>query len=183
DVGNPAAPALLSRVLLGQTYSWSEANYDEKAFTVLPDVGLILVPYNGDFTNAYTSAIQLVDLKTNALVARGQITSNFQFRRSTVYTNRILSISGWELLSVDAADRDHPVVAGRVELAWPVDRIFLHAEFLLELANGVAWDSSGGPTLRAALADQPDQVLRRLVLTNLPVLGASVSGDRLYIAQ
>ena len=37
DVANPAAPALLSRVRLGENYSWSEANWDEKAFTVLPD--------------------------------------------------------------------------------------------------------------------------------------------------
>ena len=29
DVANPAAPALLSRVRLGENYSWSEANWDE----------------------------------------------------------------------------------------------------------------------------------------------------------
>src|SRR5262249_23696593 len=41
DVHVPAKPAALSQVLLGQNYSWSEANNDEKAFTVLPDIGLI----------------------------------------------------------------------------------------------------------------------------------------------
>jgi hypothetical protein len=51
DVTDPAAPALVSRVRLGGTYSWSEANYDEKAFTVLPDAGLVLVPFSSDSTN------------------------------------------------------------------------------------------------------------------------------------
>jgi uncharacterized secreted protein with C-terminal beta-propeller domain len=44
DVANPAKPGLLSRLLLGENYSWTEANYDEKAFTVLPDANLVWYP-------------------------------------------------------------------------------------------------------------------------------------------
>ena len=183
DVANPASPALLNRVLLGQTWSWSEANYEEKAFTMLPDAGLILVPFNGDITNRYTSVLQLIDLGPNTLTARGQIQSSFQFRRATVYASRILSISGWELLSVDAGDRDHPVVSGRTELAWSVDRVFLAGDYLVELAAGSGWDESSAPLLRVALAATPDTVLSQLSLTNLPVLGAAAREGRLYIAQ
>src|SRR5579862_1082179 len=35
DVRDPSHPASLSHLVLGQNYSWSDANYDEKAFTVL----------------------------------------------------------------------------------------------------------------------------------------------------
>ena len=45
DVANPGHPALLSRVQLGNQYSSSEANSDEKAFTVLEDAGLILTAF------------------------------------------------------------------------------------------------------------------------------------------
>lgn len=183
DVADPAAPSLLSRVLLGENWSWSEANQTEKAFTVLPEAGLVLVPFNGDISNRYTAALQLIDLGRRALTARGQIQSTFQFRRATAYADRILSISGWELLSVDAADRDRPVVSGRLELAWSVDRVFLQGDYLVELNAGNGWGDPGAPTLRVALATAPADVLMRLTLTNLPVLGATARGGRLYVAQ
>lgn len=183
DVADPAAPGLLSRVLLGQNFSWSEANYDEKAFTVLPDAGLILVPYNGDTTNGYASRVQLIDLNRSSLAVRGAIEHDFQPRRATLYTNRILSISGWELLSVDATDRDHPQVRGETELAWSVDRLFLHGNYLVELAASTWWGNQNRPTLRVAPAAMPNQIVNRLSLTNLPVLGAASRDGRLYLAQ
>jgi hypothetical protein len=185
DVANPSAPALLSRVRLGENYSWSEANWDERAFSVFPDAGLILVPYTGDTTNGYASRVQLIDLNANSLVARGVLEHQFQPRRATLYANRILSISGWELLSVDASDRDHPVVRGNLALAWTVDRVFLAGAHLIELsgAGGWAWWQNQGPVLRVALADSPNQILNQLALTNLPVIGATQRGSRLYVAQ
>src|SRR5262249_14134350 len=94
DVTDDSAPALLSRVKLGATYSWSEANYDEKAFTVLPDAGLVLVPFSSDSTSGYTSALQLLDYATNTLTARGLVTSDsgLSYRRATVIDQRILSL-------------------------------------------------------------------------------------------
>ena len=184
DVSNAAAPALLSRVRLGQNYSYSEANWDEKAFSVLPDAGLILVPFSGDTTNGYASSVQLVDLNASSLTARGLIEHQFQPRRATVYADRILSISGWELLSVDASDRDHPLLRGSTTLAWPVDRVFLHGSYLLELGSAVGWGfDSSSPVVRVAAADAPDRILSQTALTNLPVLGTTKRGSRLYIAQ
>jgi hypothetical protein len=184
DVGDPSAPALLSRVRLGRNYSYSEANWDEKAFSVLPDAGLILVPFSGDTTNGYASSVQLVDLNENSLTARGIIEHQFQPRRATVYTNRILSISGWELLSVDASDRDHPSLRNSTTLAWPVDRVFLHGNFLVELGAAAGWGfDSSSPVVRVTAADAPDLIISQTALTNLPVLGAAKRGSRLYLAQ
>jgi hypothetical protein len=184
DVHDPAYPGLLSRVRLGQNYSWSEANNDEKAFTVLTDAGLMLVPYNGDTTNGWTSQVQLIDLNPTTLVARGVIQHQTQPRRATLSHNRILSLSGWEVLSVDATDRDHPIVRGDAELAWPVDRVFLQGPFLLEIADSTAWwgrpDQS---SVRVAPADQPGQLLGELSVGALPIVGVDIKGNKLYLAQ
>lgn len=184
DVSNPSAPALLSRVRLGRNYSYSEANWDEKAFSVLPDAGLILVPFSGDTTDGYASSVQLVDLGANSLTARGLIEHQFQPRRATVYLDRILSISNWELLSVDAADRDHPLLRGSTILAWPADRVFLHGDYLVELGSAGGWGfDSSSPVVRVTTAGAPDRMVSQTALTNLPVLGASQRGARLYVAQ
>jgi hypothetical protein len=184
DVHDPANPALLSRVLLGLNYSWSDANSDEKAFAVLPDIGLILVPYSGNTTNGWTSQLQLLDLTSSNLVARGIILHQAQPRRAAFSHNRILSLSGWELLSVDATDRDNPVVRGDTELAWSVDRVFLHGDYLLELDASTAWwGHQNRPAVRVASAAAPSLVLGELFLDSQPLVGATLQGDRLYVAQ
>jgi uncharacterized secreted protein with C-terminal beta-propeller domain len=139
DVSDPTKPGLLSRILLGQNYSWTEANYDEKAFAVLEDAELVLVPYSGDTTNGWTSRVQLIDLLPNELVARGVIEHEFQPRRATYTHGRVLSLSGTSLLSVDVRDRNEPSVTGETILAWAVDRLFLKDDFLLQISQGDSW--------------------------------------------
>ena len=180
DVHDAAAPRLLSRVSLGDNYSWSEANQNEKAFKVLTDQGLILVPFEG----AGGSQVQLIDLRADSLQARGAIEHTFQPRRATYHRDRVLSLSGLELLSVDVADRDHPRVKAEIELAWAVDQVFVQGDYLIELTFGSAWDNSAAATLRVAPADAPDTVLTRLVLTNrLPISGAAIKAGKLYVVQ
>ncbi len=184
DVRDPARPALLAKVPLGEGNSWSEANYDEKAFTVLPDAGLILVPYQGWGQDGYVSRVQIIDLGADTLKARGVIDHALQPRRATVKGDRILSVSGRELLSVNAADRDHPVVAADLELSWPVNRVLPVGDFLLELAGGQNWYSTPTPVIRVARAGEPDTALGRVALTEkLPLLGATVRDGVLYVAQ
>ena len=59
-------------------------------------------------------------------------------RAAHQYQDFIMSISGQELLSVDATNRDKPVVS-KVELAWFVDRIIPVGDYLLQLARGSNW--------------------------------------------
>jgi len=193
NVQDPTRPSLMSKVLLGQNWSSSEANFDEKAFNVLPpegsDPGLILVPYQGDYQDGYASRVQLIDLRVShtpadRLEARGVIEHRTQARRTAVRQNTILSISGQELLSVNAADRDHPEVTHSLELSWPVNRLFVAGDFLIEIADQPAASPAGRPVLRVAPAADPARVLRLLPLdASLPVAGAARQGDRLYIAQ
>jgi hypothetical protein len=190
DVHDPAHPAVLSRVPLGVNNSWSEANNDEKAFAVLPDAGLILVPYEGYETNGYASRVQLIDLGTDSLKARGTIDHSFQPRRATLSNNRVYSISGKELLTVDATDRDNPLTRSDLEISWSVDRVFLAGDYVIEVANGNNWfgwwsqSSATPPSLRVSKMSAPDQVVASLVLSQtLPVIGATLQDGKLYVAQ
>ena len=184
DVHDPASPALLARQVLGQNYSWSDANYDEKAFTVLSEQGMVLVPYNGDTTNGWTSQLQLLDLSRSNLVARGIIRHQCEPRRTAFAHDRVLSLSGWELLSVDATDRDHPEVKGDAPLAWSVDRVFVQGDYLLELSGSSSWlGYQASPSVRVTPLHQHEQALSDLSLDNVPVVGSCLKDGKLYLAQ
>ncbi|MDB4808118.1 beta-propeller domain-containing protein [Verrucomicrobia bacterium] len=186
DVSDITKPKLFDKVSMGDRWSWSEAQYDEKAFTVLPHAGLILVPYQGHEAGGYVKNVQIIDLNEKTLKKRGVIEHALQPRRATEYQDFILSISGKELLTVDATDRDNPVVKSEVELAWTVDQVIPTGDYLLQLAKGSNWyfGEQGGPSIRVASQDDPDTALGRVVLPETAYLsGASVNGDKLYLLQ
>ncbi|MCX6904988.1 MAG: beta-propeller domain-containing protein, partial [Verrucomicrobia bacterium] len=181
DVSRPKLPALLSRVPLGN-WSYSEANQDEKAFTVLPEAGLLLLPVQGMVSNSYISWVQLIDLGSNSLAARGIIEQDFAPRRATLHRERIVSLSGHELLSVDATDRDHPLVRAELALAWPVDRVFAQGDYLIEMAFGNSWMTQN-PELRVVSASDPDQLFSTVSLSPQGIVGATILSNRLYVVQ
>ncbi len=183
DVGDPASAALLSRVQLGGSYSWSEATYDEKALAVLADEGLILVPYDGFDTGGYTSRMQLIDLSDTALAARGIIDHRSQPRRAATHRGRVLSLSGKELLSVDIADRDRPRVTAVTELAWAVNRVFAQDGYLLELETPGLWDNGIGAAVRVVSKSQQNSVLNRIDLGFRAVVGSCQREGRLFLLQ
>jgi hypothetical protein len=185
DVADPARPALLKRVTLGSGWSWSEANNDEKAFRVLPEAGLVLLPYQSWDAEGSTTRVQLIDLTRDDVVARGAIDHTMAPRRATLHRERIVSVSGQELLCADISDRDEPRVTAELELAWPVDWVFLEDEYLIELSRGPMWyGAEGEPMIRIALAMAPDAMMNAASMARpWPVLAAEVRGGRLYLAQ
>lgn len=179
DVADPANPALLTRLLIGDRWSSSEANYDEKALSVLEDQHLALLPVSLAEQDAYRQGIQIVDVERDALRARGFIGENFSARRATVHRDRVVSVSGLEFVAVDISDRDQPRFTSHLELAWPIERVLLAGDYLLELGNNYP----AGPSLHVVRADAPGLVLNRVPLPNLNLLGATVQADRLYLLQ
>lgn len=179
DVQNPAKPSLLSKVTLGEQYSSSEANYDEKAFGVLPEDKLLLVPYSSYGANGFFQGVHIIDLERDTLRKRGAIEHELQPRRATLHRDRILSVSGLELLSVDATDRDHPKVVSTTELSWAADRVYLQGPLLVEVSS--QWNAP--VSLRVALADSPSKVLKQMNLSDVPFLGATARDQRLYVVQ
>jgi hypothetical protein len=182
DVADASRPGLMARVPLGDRYSWTEANATEKAVGVFPDIGLVLVPYEGDGANGWASRVQLVDLGDDTLKLGGVVEHRMQPRRATVHQDRVISISGRDFVSVDASDRSSPKVKADLELAWPVNRVIVAGDYLLEIEAGNG-SSGAGAVLRVAHRSAPDRVLNRLELGAMPVVGSSCKGEVLYVLQ
>lgn len=178
DVADPAKPTLVSKVLLGEGNSSSEANQDEKAFGVLPEQNLILVPFSSWSEQGNVQAVQLIDLEPTGLKKRGIVDHDFPARRATWHRDRILSLSGTELLGVDATNRDQPKVISRTELSWPVDRIFVQGNYLVTIGH-----QGQSPALRIMAANSESAVLKSLDLGKLPFLGAATANQQLFVLQ
>jgi len=180
DLSNPANPVLLSQVGVGGPDSWSEANWDPEAFTVLPDAGLILVPFESWFAVTNASGVQLIDLGATTLTARG-IISQVQARRATIFQNRVLSISGEDYLSVDVSDQDNPALTSALTLAWPVDTVIVAGQYLLEF-GGANFDQPD-TVVRVANASAPGVLAAQWALTNGPILGTVLQSNLLYVLE
>jgi hypothetical protein len=179
DVSDEERPTQLSKVFLGTGWSWSEANSDEKAFKFLPELGLVLVPWQGYENGQYMQSMQLIDYTGNQLVKRGLIAHRLNARRATSLSSRILSLSGQELLVVDATDRDNPVVKADLDLSFVVSQVRVSGDRLVLLST------TGGtiPTVRRVAAASPDVVLGSLALPQYPVVGFDMAGTNLHLLQ
>jgi hypothetical protein len=182
DVKDAAKPSLLSKVLLGEGWSWTEAGHDEKALAVLPEAGLVLMPWSGQRKaqfDGWFSGMQLVDYdaKAGTLQARGVIDHSFAARRATLIADRVISLAGDALLSADIADRDHPSVRAELPLTHQTDRVFVVGDRLLQLAS---WPSNRVVLTRR---ESPETPLATLPLLSLPVIGMERKGDRLFVLQ
>lgn len=175
DVGDPSKPALLAKVPIGEDSSWSEANHDEKALGVFPEAGLLLVPVSEWSGTSAGQGVQLIDLGRDTLAKRGRLDSNLVVpRRATLQKDRVLTISGRELVAADVHDRDRPRITATVELAYPVDRVLVLGDQLLEISG----TSARLRPLQGEVAHPP-----RVELGDLPVWGASLRGTRLHLLQ
>lgn len=113
DVGDIEHPSTLDTQQLGDGYSWSEAIGDYKAFRVVDELGLILIPLSYHITNYSFNGTQLVDWTGDTLAERGQVDGVSRVRRAFVVQDRLVAFSERQLQVIDAADRDHPVVTAQ----------------------------------------------------------------------
>ena len=158
DVTDPTQPTMLSRVDFGQQYSYLNVSNDDfrKAFQVLDDQGLILVPFQSwDSTNwTYAGGTQLIDLGTNALTLRGFAEHAGSIERAFPVQDKLAALSDRSLQILDATNRDQPTTVASLDLARPV--------ISLAIVNGQAVELSGdwslGDTqLAVTNAATPDQ--------------------------
>jgi len=113
DVSDLEAPEQLDKVLLGAGHSWSEAIGDYKAFRVVDELDLILIPLSYYVNNYRFNGTQLVDWTGDALAERGQVDGVSRVRRAFAVQDRLVAFSERQLQVIDAADRDHPVVTAQ----------------------------------------------------------------------
>lgn len=179
DVADLDQPTLLSRVAFGGDWaSFAEdQNRIHKAFTILDDLGLVLVPFSGweyDESEqdsewacgAYQSGTQLVDWSGDALVRRGVAPSHGQSRRALVHRERLLTMSDKSMQAFDITDRDAPALASQVALAANVSTVAAEGEIVVRLSDDW-WTQETAIEIVSAGDPEAAEPLGRLVLAEI----------------
>ncbi len=133
DVSDFEDPQLLSRVHFGGDWANFAEDQDriQKAFTILDEDELILVPYSGwsydDDTfscrGIFKSGVQLIDWADDALTLRGVASPRGESRRGFVHRGDLFAMSDKSLESYDISDRDAPPNLDALPLAVNVSSV------------------------------------------------------------
>ena len=180
DVADLAAPTVLSKVLLGSNYAWSEAIGDYKAFRVVDELGLILIPLSYWTGSTHFDGTQLVDWTGDALAERGQIGGVSRVRRAFPVKDRLVAFSERQLQVIDAADRDHPTVTAEVYFIRNVLDVFAIDGRQVQLVG----DVEEGGFFFEVLPFGPDDDAPALARLDLPFTSAPYcvrEGDALHL--
>ena len=141
DLANPHP--LLQRAEVDAQWSWSEASWDHRAFSVLEDAvavqaadgtletGLVLLPFSGYDVDSgrgygrYRSAVQIFTFSRDTLTARGVMDHPSAVRRSFLAESKLTgNLSETDLSFYDVSDPDAPSLQGTVELAPNYTRVY-----------------------------------------------------------
>ncbi|WP_437828417.1 beta-propeller domain-containing protein [Sorangium sp. So ce1153] len=150
DVSDLSNPTMLERVHFGGWGGSFAEDQDRihKAFTILDDLGTILVPYSGwsydsdqDGCGSYESGIQLIDFTTDSLTKRGSAPARGQARRAFVHDDRLFAVSDEEVGTFNIDDRDAPVEVADLTLATIVDNAVVTGDLVVRLSTDW-WTSS-----------------------------------------
>jgi hypothetical protein len=191
DVADPANPTRSQKIDIGGGnggWSWSEAEWNEKAASILPEAGLILLPIVDWSNGKRSNRVSIVDFDVAArtLTLRGTIDHDFAPRRAAMMDNDVIaSVSNRELLLVDAKNRDFPMVSVDVTLAFGVDRILVHNGLAYMFENGGReWlGSPSNAILRIASAADTESVKTEVTLPCQEVGAAQIFNDRLVTLE
>jgi hypothetical protein len=186
DVSDFEAPTMLSRAHFGGSWAGYGEDQDRihKAFTVLDDLGLLLVPFSGwdyddpqDCYGRYNSGIQLLDWADDAISLRGFAESHGQARRALLHRERLLGVSDKAVETFDISDRDAPQRTADVALAANVSAVEVRDGLVVRLANDW-W--TGDAALEVVSTSDPEapEPLGRVSLGDLdaPPEGAECEG-------
>jgi uncharacterized secreted protein with C-terminal beta-propeller domain len=153
DVSRMEEPALLSRVVFGEDWGSvpTETNDIRKAFKVLDESHLILVPFNAwsSKDGQEISRVQVIDYfyddQIKTLTKRGLIPhSGWVERAIPVREEKVLTVSNEAFQVVDISNRDNPQIKKVLELARnSVDFATFHPGEGLELTKSSMWAYSG----------------------------------------
>ena len=125
---------LIQRATMPQQWGWSEATWDDRAFSVLEkgtavqapngtlETGLVLLPFSGWSSqyDRYESGVQIFTFSDSTLTARGVMKQDTQVRRSFMAddaNNTTANLGEIELSLFDTTDPDSPDEHARLELA------------------------------------------------------------------
>jgi uncharacterized secreted protein with C-terminal beta-propeller domain len=145
DVSNLAVPKLLDRVNFGGDWSWIGEDQDrvQKAFKVLDDAKLILMPFSGwsqlksnnGCGGSYQTGVQLIDWQNDQLTLGGVAPAYGQARRGLLLDDRLLAVSDERVESFDITNRLAPQKTASLPLAHWVDRTVPAGEHVIRVAQ------------------------------------------------
>lgn len=130
DITDLGSASLISSTTVGANdYSSSSALGDYKAFRVLDDLEMILLPLdwtveNAGLRNEYHQGAQIIDWVDDTLVERGRIDHGNYVTRAIPFKERLVVISERHVQVVDAADRDNPLPTADIYLVRDVQDVF-----------------------------------------------------------
>jgi hypothetical protein len=185
DVSKPSAPALLSRAIFGPDWAFVPASADDlrKAFQVLDDQGLALVPYQGFDRSSWEwkGGTQLVLLGRDAVQAAGFVPHAGAVRRAFAAgaAGKLAAMSDQSLQTIDATDPTRPVELASIDLARPVSALAIAGDVAVEL-SGDFW--MGATEIATAPAADPD-IASPLGRLPLPTWSARLitTGDSVFV--
>ena len=179
------ASPLIDRAEVELDRSWSEAQWDDRAFSVLekatnipsPDgsateTGLVLLPFSGwnEVEKRYISAVQIYTFSSDTLTLRGTMEHGSRVRRSFLADRNAATtanLSEAELSLFDTSNPDAPQEKGRVELAPNYSNVKIFGDHAVRHHNRsdyYGWWGSYGQSL------QTDSL-------QIVALGGDVDGD------
>lgn len=145
DVSDVNNPKMISRVNFGEGWGWvpTEINDIHKAFKVLDDINLVIVPFSSWSykDDNYVSGIQLIDYfssgNSRGLVRRGLVEHSGWVQRGIPYAGeKLLTVSNEAVQVVDISNRDRPLLNADIELARnSIDFLPIDSNYGLELST------------------------------------------------
>jgi len=148
DLSNP--DPLVSRSEVEASYSWSEASWDHRAFSIVEnavqvnnsegtlETGLVLLPFTGwdDDYNSYLAGVQIFTFSKDTLTRRGLMIHGTPVRRGFLAeANTTANLSDSELSFFDVSDPDQPGELGRVELAPNFTEVLIFGDYVARVKN------------------------------------------------
>jgi hypothetical protein len=138
DISSLAGTRLLSAVALTGGNSSTAAQNDYKAFKVLDQLGMILLPLswyvdNGAGSQRYHNGAQIIDWQGDTLTERGRVEQSGSVERAIAFKDRVISISTEQIQVIDARDRAAPVATANLYLVRNVVDVFDIADHQVQL--------------------------------------------------
>lgn len=190
DVTDPTNAIMKERVIIGDGYSWSTANWDPKALSVIDDQNLILVPFESSGYNEkgkyeHFSGLQIVkfDLDGNDLVLGGAIEHMGTVQRTRANTERIFAISYQLLQVINAKDIHNPIVTATLELCNNVVDVIPMGDYCIQVISDYNYKTGHSVVkLRTFLGSEPDSPIYLAEKTvEYNIIKVYTNGNYLYL--
>ena len=193
DVSDKANPFLSQRIYMGNEneFTWSEANYDEKAIGKVPSHGLFFIPYQSWSNGKQENKLQILNYSNQLLEKGGEIAHPMEVRRSVTDSTGIylFSISGEELVVSNIVDTNNPYEVTRVPLSWSTDKIHIMGEYTLQIEDSSTYGWGWGypsydqnVTLRLTPTEDFDKLIHSYNAGAGRLLGSLVENDLIHLA-